>query len=110
MFMVQKGDVLKVHTARTGNKSTTGAPYGLLKFMESENQRAGIERPSLSSSTINVWFDSKEAVEGINDGDNVRIVDFAGLKWLHEQYYDQQTGKPRYRDVIELIGVTVEKA
>ena len=109
MFTITKGNTYTVNRATSGNKKN-GEPYALIKLIESENQPAGIERPSKSNSAVNIWFESfPEGMQGIKDGSLIRILDFAGVKWIHEEYYNR-SGDKQYRDVLELVDAKVEKA
>jgi len=109
MFTITKGVNLTVNRAYEGTKKD-GVHYALIKFVESENQPEGIERPSKSSSTINCWFEEfPEGISGVKSGDLLKLVDFTGFKWIHENYVDRK-GDPAYRDVIELTGAVFQKA
>lgn len=109
MFTITKGQVYTVNKAVSGNKKD-GNPYALIKFIESQNQPEGIERPSKSNSAVNVWFESfPKELAGVTDGANVRLLDFDGVKWIHEEY-SRMSGEKAYRDVLELVGAKFEKA
>ena len=109
MFTITKNCVLTVNRAYSGPKKD-GSRYALIKFVESENQPAGIERPSKSSSTINCWYESfPEGLDGVKPGDLLRLIDFDGVKWIHEQFSDRK-GDTAYRDVLELVNAKFEKA
>lgn len=109
MFTITKNTVLTVNKAYSGSKKD-GTHYALIKFVESENQPQGIERPSNSSSTVNCWFESfPEGLAGVKTGDLLRLLDFEGVKWIHENYVDRK-GNTAYRDVLELVNARFEKA
>lgn len=109
MFTIKKNGVYTVNKAASGTKKN-GESYALLKFIESENQPQGIERPSQSNSAVNLWFESfPDNLKGVKDGALVKIVDFTGIKWIHEEYYNR-SGEKRYRDVLELVDPIVELA
>ena len=109
MFTITKNSVYTINKAAQGRKKD-GSSYALIKFIESQNQPEGIERPSKSNSAVNVWFESfPKGLEGITDGANVRLLDFDGVKWIHEEYC-RQNGDKAYRDVLELVNAKFEKA
>lgn len=109
MFTITKGGTYTVNKAASGTKKD-GKPYALLKFVEAENQPAGIERPSRSNSAVNCWFEQfPEAVKGVKDGALVKLIDFSGVKWIHEEYF-MRDGSKGYRDVLELCDPVVELA
>lgn len=109
MFTIQKNAVYTVNKATAGTKKS-GQPYALIKLIESENQPADIERPSKSNSAVNIWYESfPENLKGVKDGCLVKIINFDGVKWIHEERY-RQDGTKSYRDVLELVNAEVELA
>lgn len=109
MFTITKGGIYTINKCVSGQKKN-GEPYALIKFIESENQPAGIERPSRSNSAVNCWFEAMpDGLKGVKDGALVKLVDFTGVKWIHEEYF-LRDGKKGYRDVLELVNPVVELA
>ena len=109
MFTVLKDEAYTVNRATSGTKKS-GNKYALVKFIESENQPKGIERPSKSNSAVNVWYaEFPESLKGVKDGALVRIKDFRGFKWIHEEFTNRR-GDKDYRDAIELVDAEIEMA
>ena len=109
MFTITINGTYTVNKAYAGTKKD-GTSYALIKFVESENQPANIERPSKSSSAVNCWFESfPEGLAGVKTGDLLKLIAFDGVKWIHESYIDRK-GETAYRDVLELVNAQFEKA
>ncbi len=109
MFTITKNAVYTVNTARSGFKKD-GTGYALIKLIERENQPKDIERPSNSNAACNLWFNAfPEALKGVKDGALIKITDFEGVKWIHEEYF-KRDGSKGYRDVMELVNPVAELA
>lgn len=108
MFTMKKNEVIRVHSARTGHQKD-GTPYAMIKWLESENQPKGLEKPSQSKTPCYIWMQEfPKELEGIKDGCLIKLVDFDGFEMYRESY--ERFGKMEYRPALRILGAKVELA